>query len=82
MFDEIVLSTSLMNQVISLDETAGKNVCSVQHSAILMGVCNGAEAFPGLETEYDTSVPLNVTKLFLASHQASWCASQAVCWSS
>ena len=33
MFDEIVLSTSLMNEVISLDETAG--LCAMQCNAII-----------------------------------------------
>ena len=28
-FDEVILSTSLMNQVISLDKTAGTSLCAV-----------------------------------------------------
>ncbi len=35
MFDEIVLSTSLMNQVISLDETAGEESLHTDHSQYL-----------------------------------------------
>ncbi len=31
MFDEIVLSTSLMNQIISLDETAGEGPLYTDH---------------------------------------------------
>ncbi len=35
-FDEIVLSTSLMNQVISLDETAGEESLHTDHLASIL----------------------------------------------